>query len=141
MSGSIEKRDDVGLQAGLDGAALVAGGAEGGLEPDALALGGLLEVGDDLVVDDLGGRVGDERQLGAAARPTRPSGSAVRRVGGAAAAGRDEGGVATRAEMRDAGFHIVLQAWSGLGRIQPSRRCQMDNGAAAGSALGSRAPR
>ncbi len=29
MSGSVEKRDDVGAEAGLDGAALVAGGAEG----------------------------------------------------------------------------------------------------------------
>ena len=33
------ERHDVGLQAGLDRAALVAGGAEGRLEADALALG------------------------------------------------------------------------------------------------------
>ena len=54
------ERDDVGLLAGLDGTRLVAGGAEGGLEADALALGCLPEGRDQLVVDDLRGRVRDE---------------------------------------------------------------------------------
>jgi hypothetical protein len=57
------ERDDVGLLAGLDGAALVTGRAEGGLEGRAAARLGLLELRDDLVVDDLGGRVGDEGKL------------------------------------------------------------------------------
>ena len=51
--------DDVGLEAGLDGAGLVAGGAVGLLEPDVLAVGGLLEGGDDLLVRLLRRRVGD----------------------------------------------------------------------------------
>ena len=36
MSGSMENDDDVGLEAGLDRAALVAGRAEGRLDADAL---------------------------------------------------------------------------------------------------------
>ena len=48
------ERDDVGGQAGLDGAALVARGAVGLLELDALALGRLLERGDDRLVGLLG---------------------------------------------------------------------------------------
>ena len=39
---------------------------------DALARRGLLEARDDLVVDDLRGRVGDERELRRAACPTTP---------------------------------------------------------------------
>src|SRR6478736_2556354 len=81
---------DVGRQAVLDGAALVAGGAIGLGERDALAGVGLLEAGDDLVVDDLRRRVGDQRQLGRAlARGGRRA--AAGRVGRAAARGDGEG--------------------------------------------------
>ena len=66
--------DDVGLLAGLDGAALVAGGAEGRLEADALAGRGLLEVGDDLVVDDL--RASSTRR----ARASCPAAAGARRA-------------------------------------------------------------
>ncbi len=71
--------DDVGRQAGLDGPALLAGGAVGLLELDALALRGLLEGGNDRLVGLLRGRIGDERQLAASRvlvrRVTRPSAS------------------------------------------------------------------
>ena len=67
--GRERQRDDVGLQAGLDRAGLVAGRAVGLLEADVLAVGGLLEGGNDLLVGLLGRRVGDERE----ARPARGS--------------------------------------------------------------------
>src|SRR4051794_16445088 len=81
--GSERERDDVGRKPGLDGAALVAGGAEGLPEADAGALLGLAECRDDLVVDHLRRGVGDERQLclGAAA------GGAARARAGATARG------------------------------------------------------
>ena len=55
--------DEVGREAGLDGAALVAGGRVRLLEVDALAGGRLLEGGDDLLVRLARGGVGDEREL------------------------------------------------------------------------------
>jgi hypothetical protein len=72
------ERDDVGLLAGLDGARLIAGRAEGRLELQPLPLRRRLEGGDDLVVDDLRRRVGHERE-----RALRPV--AARRGGGVAA--------------------------------------------------------
>ena len=45
MSGSTEKLDDVGLLTGLDGAALIAGRAEGGLEAEPLPAAVLLNAG------------------------------------------------------------------------------------------------
>ena len=62
------QRDDVGVQAGLDGAGLVAGGAVGLLEADVLAVGGLLEGGDDLLVRLLRRRVGDQAEAARAPR-------------------------------------------------------------------------
>ena len=68
------ERHDVGLLACFDRAALVAGRAVGPLDLGALALRGLLEVGDDLVVDDLRGRVRDEVQASRRrSRSTLPS--------------------------------------------------------------------
>ena len=52
--------DVVGLLAGLDGAALVARGAERGLEGDPGPGPRPGELGDDLVVDDLRRRVGHQ---------------------------------------------------------------------------------
>ena len=88
------ERDDVGLLARLDGAGLVAGGAERGLELDALALRRLVEVGDDLVVDDLRGRVCDERQraLRAVAAGRGSVVPSVRLIRSAAAADGHQGG-------------------------------------------------
>src|SRR3954452_21184176 len=61
--GGERERHDVRRQPRLDGAALVAGGAERLLEADAGPRLRLAERGDDLVVDDLRRGVGDERQL------------------------------------------------------------------------------
>ena len=83
------ERDDVGVEPRLDGAALLARGAERGLEADVLARVGLLELGDDLVVDDLGGRVRDERESCAEPPPPEAPASGVFR---AAAAGDREAG-------------------------------------------------
>ena len=82
------ERDDVGLLAGLDGARLVAGGAERRLELDPLALRRLAEGGDDLVVDDLRRGVRDERQraLRAVAAGRGSAVPSVRLIRGAAAA-------------------------------------------------------
>src|SRR5215217_8957716 len=66
--------DDVGGQAVLDGPALVARGPVGLGEGDALAGGGLLELGDQLLVGLPRRRVGDQRQLVAAARPAAAAG-------------------------------------------------------------------
>src|SRR4051794_15365971 len=92
--GRERERDDVGGEAGLHGAALVAGRAERLAERDAAAGPGLLELRDDLVVDDLRRRVGDERQagLGAAAARAAARGAAARGVVGAAAGGDHERG-------------------------------------------------
>jgi hypothetical protein len=84
--------DVVGLLAALDGAALVAGGAEGGLEADGLALRRLVEVRDDLVVDDLRGRVRDQRHRGGRVLRAGSTTLAVDRVRSAAAADRGHGG-------------------------------------------------
>ena len=54
--------DDIGRQTALDGAALLAGGRERGLEDDIGARGGGLEEGDDLLVGLARGGVGDEGQ-------------------------------------------------------------------------------
>ena len=115
MSGSSENVDDVGLLAGLDRAALVAGGAEGGLEADALAGRGLLEVGDDLVVDDLGRRVGDERER---RRALAGRGAAGGRVGRAAAGGHGHQSRATQHGEQQAGSgHAgALQRGCGTGQ-------------------------
>ena len=87
-SGSTREVDDVGRQAGLDLARLVAGGAVGLAERDALALRRLLEQRDDLVEADLGHGVGDERELRRRRRRRRrPAGVvAADFVAGAAAA-------------------------------------------------------
>ncbi len=66
--GRERERDDVGRQAGLDRAALVAGGAVGRAERRALAARRGGELRGELVVDDLRGRVGDERELRASRR-------------------------------------------------------------------------
>ena len=58
------ERDDVGAQAGLDGAALLAGGPVGLLEGDALARTAAVEV-DQLRVRLARGRVGDEADVAA----------------------------------------------------------------------------
>ena len=81
------ERDDVGSEAGLDGARLVAGGAVGRLEADVSAVRGLLEVGDDLVVDDLGRGVRDERERRRRVAAAAHVGAAGL-VGGAAASGQ-----------------------------------------------------
>ena len=73
--------DDVGRQACLDGAALLAGSAVGLLELDAFPLRGLLEGGNDLVVGLLRRRVGDERQV-AAGRPLACSAARTPTAGG-----------------------------------------------------------
>src|SRR4051794_37927594 len=88
------ERHDVGGEARLDRAALVTGGAVGLAEADAVAGRRLLEAGDDLVVDDLRGRVRDERELGLRAAAARASarGAAAGGVGGAAARGQRQGG-------------------------------------------------
>ena len=62
MSGSSEKRNDVRRQPTLDRPALVAGGAEGGLELHAGPLGRRLEERDECLVSLTRGGVGDERQ-------------------------------------------------------------------------------
>ena len=59
--------DDVGRQAGLDRAALLAGGGVGLVEVEALAGVGLLEGRDDLLVGLARRRVGDERERAAVA--------------------------------------------------------------------------
>ena len=59
----------VGVEAGLDRAALVAGRAVGLLEVDALAGGRRLEVRDDLLVDLARGRVADQGEGGVAPAP------------------------------------------------------------------------
>src|SRR3954467_1574117 len=69
--GRERERDDVGGEAGLDGAALVARGAVGLAERHARAGRALLKAGDDLVVDDLRGRVGDEGEPGLRAAAAR----------------------------------------------------------------------
>src|SRR4051794_7493177 len=75
--------DHVGLLAGLDGAALVPRGAVGLREADALAGAGLRERRDGLVVDDLRGGVGDERELRRrAARAARVRGAVGRAAAG-----------------------------------------------------------
>src|SRR4051812_42825165 len=83
---------DVSGQAGLDGTTLIARGAEGLREADALAGGGGAKARDDLVVDDLRGGVGDEREL-RRALARRRGGCACASCGvvGAAAAGCREG--------------------------------------------------
>ena len=83
------ERHDVGLQPGLDGAALVAGGAERRLEADALAGVGLLEGRDDLVVDDL--RASSRRRARSCRSSPRTAAASPRggRVAGAAAAAGD----------------------------------------------------
>src|SRR3954453_10123685 len=88
------ERHDVGGEARLDRAALVTGGAVGLAEADAVAGRRLLEAGDDLVVDDLRGRVGDERELGLRAAAARASArrAAAGGVGRAAARGQRQGG-------------------------------------------------
>ena len=63
--------DHVGRQAALDGARLLARCGVGLAEADALALGGLVEGRDQLLVGLLRGGVGDERQLAAAAVAAR----------------------------------------------------------------------
>ena len=69
MSGAEREGQHVGVEAGLDRAALVAGRAVGLLEVDALAGGGRLEVGDDLLVDLARGRVADQGEGGVATAP------------------------------------------------------------------------
>src|SRR4051795_1993705 len=87
------ERHDVGGEARLDRAALVTGGAVGLAEADAVAGRRLLEFGDDLVVDDLRGGVGDERQLGIRAAAACAAGrAAAGAVGRAAARGQRQGG-------------------------------------------------
>src|SRR3954453_2401049 len=81
------ERHDVGRQPGLDRAALVARGAVGRAERRALSIGGCRELRRKLVVDDLRGRVGDERQLRA---PATAAGGRVLRIGSATAAGHDK---------------------------------------------------
>src|SRR3954447_5433102 len=76
--GRERERDDVGRQPGLDRAALVAGRAEGLLERDAASGLRPLEAGDDLVVDDLRGGGGEERELGLRAAGARGAGAARR---------------------------------------------------------------
>ena len=78
--------DDVGRQALLDGAPLLAGGCVGLLEVEALTFWRLLEGRDNLLVGLARSRVGDEGE-GAAV----PAGG-TRRVVAAAAAGGDERG-------------------------------------------------
>src|SRR3954469_24195612 len=92
--GGERERHDVRRQPRLDGAALIAGGAERLLEADAGARLRLAARGDDLVVDDLRGRVRDERELGLRAAAARASarGAAAGGVGGAAARGQRQGG-------------------------------------------------
>src|SRR4051794_27708393 len=115
--GRERERHDVGREARLDGAALVAGGAEGLLERDAGALLRLAERRDDLVVDDLRRGVGDERQL-------RLGG----RVRGAAAARRPAAGGVVRAaagggHQRDGdrdgeqGERACLHEWGCLSKV------------------------
>src|SRR5688572_12649607 len=65
--------DDVGREAFLDSAPLLAGRGVGLLEVPALAFGGVLERRDDLLVGLAGGGVGDERERAAAAAATRGS--------------------------------------------------------------------
>ena len=76
--------DDVGLLAADHGAGLVAGGAVGLLERDVLAVGGLVEVGDDLLVglledgeahqvDRVGAGGGSARAAAAADRARAPT--------------------------------------------------------------------
>src|SRR3954447_13048226 len=88
------ERDDVGGEAGLHRAALVARRAERLAERDAAARLRLLKLRDDLVVDDLRRGVGDERQarLGAAAAGGAARRAAARRVVGATAGGDHERG-------------------------------------------------
>src|SRR3954447_855246 len=76
--------DVVGVQAGDDRAGLVARGAVGLRERGALAVGGLLERGDERGVGLLGRRVGDEGDLRAGAAAGRGA------AAGVVAAARDE---------------------------------------------------
>ena len=67
---ALREVDERGGLAGFDRAALVAGGAEGAGEADALALGGGLEAGlEGFLVDGLRGGVGDDVELAAASEP------------------------------------------------------------------------
>src|SRR3954464_12539746 len=88
------ERHDVGGEARLDRSALVARGAVGLAERHAVSGRRLLEAGDHLVVDDLRGRVRDERELGLRAAAARASarGAAAGGVGRAAARGQRQGG-------------------------------------------------
>ena len=79
------ERRDVRVEAGDDCVSLVARGAVGLLERDALAVRRLVEGGDDLLVRLLRGGVGDQRQAAAAAVTT------VRVAVGAAARGDPDG--------------------------------------------------
>src|SRR3954469_10639988 len=97
------ERHDVGGEARLHRAALVARGAVGLAERHAVAGRGLLEAGDDLVVDDLRGRVRDERELGLGAAAARAGarGAAAGGVGRAAARGQRQGGDGGECGERD----------------------------------------
>ena len=64
--GGQRERDDVGLQAALDGAGLLARGAVGLVERHALSFRAAGERGEDLGVGLAGSGVGDERELGGA---------------------------------------------------------------------------
>ena len=75
--GRERQRDDVRLEAGLDGPGLVTGRAVGLLEADVLAVGGVLEGGNDLLVRLLRRRVGDEAD--AAPAPRGVAGATARR--------------------------------------------------------------
>src|SRR5204863_2381853 len=87
------ERHDVRGQPRLDRPALVARRPVGLRERHALALRRLAERGDQLVVDDLRGRVGDKRALAGLSAAARRSGRVMRVRGSAAAHDRerDEG--------------------------------------------------
>ena len=103
----------VGLQPALDGTALIAGRAVGGLEADAAAGLGLVEGGDDLVVDDLRRGVRDERERRAALLTARGVVAALR-VARATAADADHQGDGQCGEDGESGFHLgegLLHSW------------------------------
>ena len=81
----------VGLEAGHDRAALVAGGAVGGLELDALAVGGLVPLGGDGLVGRLGHGEADDVQRGGPARGLRPAAAAQAERARPAASGEGNG--------------------------------------------------
>src|SRR3954468_2928623 len=97
------ERHDVGGEARLDRAALVARGAVGLAERHAVAGRRLLEAGDDLVVDDLRGRVRHERELGLGTAAARAGarGAAAGGVGRAPARAQRQGGDGGECGERD----------------------------------------